>query len=58
MTTWTGWLRTPGQDWRQVCQALSWEGCWIRLLAVDPASDHAEKLVNRGQHPEQRRRPR
>jgi hypothetical protein len=42
----TGWLRTlPRGRWRLACAALTWAGCWDRLLAVRADSERCEKVV-------------
>lgn len=61
MTAWSGWLRSaegkkPG-PWLRVCGGATWAECWAVLLRWK-AGHKVEKLVNRGRHPERRRRPR
>lgn len=53
-----GWMKERGGEWKPVCRAATWDACMRLLLNVPHATDHVEMLVNRGKHPDQRRRPR
>lgn len=53
----SGWLN-EGAGWVRVCFAVSRALCWDLLLERE-AAGHCERLVlPKGQHPNQRRRPR
>lgn len=57
---WTGWIKMLGEPWRRlVAHEDRWE-CWRRLLDLRPGVDEAsfELLVNEGQTPDHRRKPR
>jgi hypothetical protein len=50
----TGWHRSPGGIWQEVCHGATEREVWDRLLNVPEAGD---KTVTRaGRHPDDRRR--
>lgn len=55
---WTGWVREAGGPWRVACRAATEGECWRLLLPLRTDSPNCEKLVNRGRHPDHRRKPR
>jgi hypothetical protein len=56
---WTGWIKLDVErGWRLVARAATWEACWRELLALRPRASFLEMLVNKGNHPDHRRRPR
>lgn len=56
--TWVGWLRPMGGTWQAVCQGLTWGSCWARLIAWRSDESVEKVALPKGQHPDDRRRPR
>jgi hypothetical protein len=56
--TWAGWLRENNGRWRVVAEGDSWSSCWRALLRVRCCAAFAERVVNKGNYPDERRRPR
>jgi hypothetical protein len=65
---WSGWLKVGADGWRQAVVSPSWDDCWRLLLqsmseavprdAPIACTMTVEAIVNRGVHPDARKKPR
>ena len=44
MTLWSGWVKTKGTRWREVCRAAGWGECWTLTCGVRVLDD-CERVV-------------
>lgn len=57
-SNYAGWLKENNGEWRLVCCDDDLDTCWWLLLRIPSIASFAERVVTRGQHPDQRRKPR
>jgi hypothetical protein len=57
---WVGWIKMQGEPWKSLCSDSDRWACWRKLLDLRSGVDEStfELLVNEGQPPDKRKRPR